>query len=892
MINVFFICFIFCWSYNTNIIRTIINSLDEFKLDKLNKDNNVNNIYLYQMPPKKKVYVSPISTHSCQSFGGFLVIVESPSKITKIKSYLGSGYDVIASKGHICTIANIKDIDVKNGFKVKYTEIPSKKSHITTMKDTISKYLPENVIIATDNDREGESIGYHICSLFGLPVETTKRIIFNEITESAIKTAVQNPIVLDLGIIRSAMARQILDIVIGFKISPVLWKHVYHSKSNALSAGRCQTPALGIIYENYKQGLCNESKKLYKTMGSFFQHNISFELSREFETYNEIKQFLNESVRYKHTLLGTGDKKLSVKTAPRPLNTSRMLQLSGGSPKYTMQLAQKLYQEGHITYMRTESTKYSKDFLEKAEKYIIHKFGSIGGGGDNKKWVGDLSKITNTSVALPHEAIRVTNLNIQSINSGDKKLDSLYRLIWKITIESCMANAIYDTYNITISAPQGCIYINVLEIPVFLGWKQVDKNESMDDSSNSAVLFYIQSLGKDVDVLYNYINSTTVVRGKHIHYNETSLIQKLEDLGIGRPSTYAMFVETIQERGYVTKKDVIGKKIQCIDFILRKGECLEENTLEKIFGEEKTKLVIEPLGILCIDFLLTHFSELFDYSYTKNMEDKLDKISEEVLGVNDNWYDICAVTLEDIETMIKLISKMTKQTYRIDDSHELVFQQYGPCVRHIIPQELPHTSNLIIVPELLPTTTKKASKPPKEPKPPKPIIEYLPVKKTIELDLERLKRGEYILEDLVEYKTSYLGEYEGNQLHIHVGQYGPYIEWGLDKERKSIKNIQKPIDEFTIDDAINCITQEEVCEDSSIVGKGIIRVLDANTSIRRGRFGIYVYYNPPEEKKPHFICIKKFSENYMTCDPQNVISWVKEQSIIPKKSVPKRFTKK
>jgi hypothetical protein len=240
--------------------------------------------------------------------------------------------------------------------------------------------------------------------------------------------------------------------------------------------------------------------------------------------------------------------------------------------------------------------------------------------------------------------------------------------------------------------------------------------------------------------------------------------------------------------------------------------------------------------------------------------------------------------LEDIETMIKLISKMTKQTYRIDDSHELVFQQYGPCVRHTIYQDP------IIVPEIVLPTTKKTTKAPKTPKPPKPIIEYLPVKKTLELDLERLKRGEYNLDDLVEYKTSYLGEYEGKQLHIHVGQYGPYIEWGVeDGCRKSIKNIQKSLGEFTIDDAIQCITQEE--EEEVVAGKGIVRVLDATTSIRRGRFGIYVYYKPPEEKSPQFIGIKKFTENYMTCDPQLVISWAKEQSLIPKKSVPKRTKK-
>ena len=813
------------------------------------------------MPTKKKVFVSSISKHSCQSIDiGFLVIVESPSKISKIKSYLGSEYDVIASNGNFSTIANLKDIDIKNGFQVKYTDIPSKKSHIAIMKDIISKYLPQNVIIATDNDREGESIGYHICCSFGLPVESTKRIIFNEITETAIKNAIQNTTFLDMNIIRSSMARQILDIVIGFKISPILWKHVYHSKSNALSAGRCQTPALGIIYENYKQGLLNESKNLYKTTGKFFQHhNLSFDLSHEFETYNEIKHFLNESSHYNHTFLGTGDKKISIKTAPKPLNTSRMLQLSGGSPKYTMQLAQKLYQEGHITYMRTESTKYSKDFLEKAEKYIIQNIGV--GGEDTRKWVGDLSKLSNTSIALPHEAIRVTTLNVKTINSGDKKLDTLYNLIWKTTLESCMSNAIYDTYNISISAPQNYIYTHHLEIPVFLGWKSIDIKDNVDNSH--AVLFYLQSLGNDVDVLYNYIDSSTVIRGKHIHYNETGLIQKLEDLGIGRPSTYAMFVETIQERGYVTKKDVLGKKTQCVDFILRRGENIEEKPIEKVFGEEKSKLVIEPLGILCIDFLLNHFSELFAYSYTKNMEDKLDNIS--IVDTNSNWYDICAVTIKDIESMIKLISQMTKQIYRIDDSHDFVFQQYGPCVRHTI-----YDINK------------------------KPIIEYLPIKQTIDLDLERLKQGLYTLEDLVEYKTSYIGDYEGKQIHIHNGQYGPYVECkGEENNRKSIKNIQKPLGEFTIDDAIQCITQENTISNETISGeKGVVRVLDETTSIRRGQFGIYIYYKPPEEKKPQFICVKKFTENYMTCDTQILISWAKEQTLIPKKPNTKKFYSK
>ena len=236
------------------------------------------------MPPKKTIstkkstsssrYVNPIGEYS----GKFLVIVESPSKTSKIEQYLGEDYQVIASKGHITQIDGLKSIDTKKGYKVKFSISPSKVAHVKYMREIIDQYLHENVIIATDNDREGEAIGFHICSVFDLPIETTKRIIFNEITQDAIQTAVRSPTLLNQSLIRSQNARQILDMFIGSKVSPMLWKYVYHSKSNSLSAGRCQTPALRLIYDNYQEGIVRESTGLttspgnlkYKTTGFFF----------------------------------------------------------------------------------------------------------------------------------------------------------------------------------------------------------------------------------------------------------------------------------------------------------------------------------------------------------------------------------------------------------------------------------------------------------------------------------------------------------------------------------------------------------------------------------------------------------------------------------------------
>lgn len=540
------------------------------------------------MPPKfyKKKNGSQQSKTNTRDFQKgsaiYLVIVESPSKCAKIEDYLGSQYKCIASNGHIRQIMGLKSIDTKNTFDAEFSIIDLKNAHISKMRNAISQFEKENIILASDDDREGEAIAWHICQVFGLDVKTTKRIIFHEITEPAIRQAIENPTIVNMNIVLAQHARQVLDVIVGYKISPYLWKYI-NSNGNggakALSAGRCQTPALRLVYDNHVEGLTAKNVMKYKTHASFFSKQLVFELNHEFDKSEQVLSFLEKSKQFAHSLT-VGEQKQAVKTAPKPFHTARLLQVASNvlhlSPKQTMDICQKLYQSGHITYMRTESCKYSKPFLEKASKFIVDEF-------KDTKLVGDLSKLENKNANNPHEAIRVTNIQQKLVDTDDKRTASLYRLIWKNTVESCMADAIFQTHSVRITAPEETWYSHVLEIPVFYGWKILEKKQGSGDEANTdsvnGLLFYIQTIEntkKPVD--FNSIDCKVVVRNKHSFYTESTLINKLEELGIGRPSTFASIVDIIQDRGYVKKQDIPGSLLLCKDFKMNYGKAIIETT--------------------------------------------------------------------------------------------------------------------------------------------------------------------------------------------------------------------------------------------------------------------------------------------------------------------------
>lgn len=787
------------------------------------------------MPPKffykKKTGISKtVSKGTAQEYvsnpnSKYLIIVESPSKCSKIEDYLGSDYMCIASKGHIRHIDGLKSIDINSTFTPTFSIIDEKQAHVDKMREIISRFPNQHILLATDDDREGEAIAWHLSEVFGLSIDTTPRIIFHEITKTAICNAVQSPGRINMNLVYAQHARQVLDIIVGFKISPFLWKYIYSNKANSLSAGRCQTPALRLIYDNDRNKKETESR--YKTTGHFFEQNLEFILDHEFTDESEIRPFLELSADFSHRL-SVSQPKETHQSAPKPFNTSRLLQASSNqlhmSPKETMGLCQQLYQDGHITYMRTDSIQYSKAFLLEAEKYIVDTFRS-------DQYLGDIDTLEQRDNQNPHEAIRVTHIDMGSVDNP--RLNSLYHIIWRNSIESCMSTAKYHSIIGTMTAPMDMRYTHKIDIPLFLGWKQLCPKKE-DDTSTGRHLYLLANERSNKPVKYHYIDCTVVVRNKHSHYCEASLIHKLEELGIGRPSTFASIVDTIQDRGYVKRTDIDGITVQCNEYKLR-DKTIEMATQDKVFGKEKNKLLIQPSGILAVEFLIKHFDTLFSYEYTKTMESQLDKVS-----CLENSKAICAQCFDDIKKLSKPIAKLEKQAFVIDSSNEVIIGQYGPVIKCI-------------------TETGE--------------VQFRSIDKALKLDMEKVKQNGYTLDELVgDNKTPNLGEFNGVPIVLKSGKYGPYIDLG---ERKiSIRTIKKPLDQVTYSDIEPLLL--DPADQPKKKDPSILRILNSDMAVRQGKFGPYVYYKTREMKTPRFLDFKKFDQGYLKCDANEFIRWLRD----------------
>ena len=803
--------------------------------------------------PKKKVGEpsAPLERKVNVKNTPYLVIVESPSKCKKIEKYLGFQYKCIASKGHICNISK-----VKKDFEPEFEILSEKKDHVKSMREIISVFDPKNIYLGTDDDREGEAIAWHICLTFGLPVETTHRIIFHEITESAIRASVAFPMKIRMNIVNAQKARQVLDRMVGFEISPLLTKRLGTIQENkSLSAGRCQTPALRLVYD---LDVANEKKERsfqYQTTGHFFSPSIACSLNHSFETEKECETFLEESKTHIHTYsLESPENKRT--PPPQPFNTSALLQYASVhlhlSPKQTMNYCQTLYQNGHITYMRTDSTKYSLEFLNKIRECF-----------DDTTWIGDLGKIQNHNHNNPHEAIRITNIAKRYLEEKDfdhvddaqgfSRLKAVYEMIYYRTIESCMSDYQYKEVKIKIDAPQEKEYIHLIEIPVFLGWKRC-KWEYPDflkmQETQTAFHFSLQHKSKKIADLSKIECLVTSANGTR-HYTESGLIKKLEDLGIGRPSTFASIIETIQERKYAVKKDIEGEKKNVVEFELDiKKKIVIRLEKERIFGAEKNKLVLQDLGKNVIEELIPTFTTLFEYEYTKTMEESLDLVSENSL----EWQQVCKKCAEEIKKESKSWKEEIQEVYKIDENHELVFSKKGAVIRKLKIDPTPEESN----PK---TETDKKKK--------KPEYEYLSTRKKI--DLEKLKKGEYTLADLLEIPKEYLGEYLDKAVRLKNGPYGPYVLWGEETIKTPLKKL---LWEITLEDII-----EQLETKTKALPPNVLRIINEKMSIKKGKYGPYIYYKDPEKEKPEFYNLKAFiqkEKNIMKCELHELTEWMKE----------------
>ena len=778
----------------------------------------------------------------------YLVIVESPSKCKKIEKYLNDNddlnmFEVIATMGHIMELKSLKNIDMTN-FTCHYELMESKKKNIDMIRKKIKTV--DEVILACDADREGEAICFCICQIFQLNIKTTKRIIFNEITESAIVSAVRNPTIINMNLVHTQQARQILDLLVGFSVSPILWECIAKNHQNSLSAGRCQSPALRLIYDNYLEIKNQPIQQKYSIVGYFTSKIIPFDLSKSFEKEDELMDFFENTLEFDHKYSCSSPKE-SVLSPPEPLITSTLQQLASNelhiSPKETMKHAQQLYENGLITYMRTDSKTYSKEFIQSTKKYIVQNYNDekyihpnidiylLNNNNNNK----NNNKQTNTTAQEAHEAIRPVNIytKINDIKEPlDAKTKKLYELIWKRTLESCMSSAIFYYINAEITAYNKTVFKYRADQIIFAGWKIVNKKYE----ENNPLYHYLLNLKQNTVMNYHKMNATIQIKNIKSHYTEAMLVNLLEERGIGRPSTFSSIIDKIQERGYVTKENVEGLSIKCREFVLE-GEELTETTVERVFGNEKNKLIIQPLGILIIEFLLQHFEGFFNYEYTKQMEDKLDIISQGKIE-----YDVlCREVYDELNKYIEPIKK-EKCKIQIDDEHEYIIGKHGPIIKHKVNDN----------------------------------IEFLPVKKDI--DLTKLTSGEYKLEDLLDdtpdtTKKICLGKYQDMDLFLKKGKYGNYVEWGTN--RQSVSQLgNKSIDTISYVDVIKILEKDGLLDRTKPVG--MVREISNNLSIRSGKFGNYIYYKNAKMKKPQFFPLKNFKEDVRTCNKFVLQDWIKE----------------
>lgn len=779
-----------------------------------------------------------------------LVIVESPAKCKKIEEYLGPGYKCMASYGHIRELPSLKNIDIENNFNPTYLMIDNaiKKRNIEALRREIKSAC--EVILATDDDREGEAIAWHLCQVFKLDIAKTKRIIFHEITENALQAAIANPRRVNMDLVQAQQARQILDVLVGFKVSPVLWKLVStpKGKENALSAGRCQTPALKLVYENQQE--INESveRKVYNTIGYFTNSNLPFELNNQIEDEDSMVNFLDESADFSHIYTCSQPTKV-FKQPPEPFTTSRIQQVASNelhySPKETMRICQLLYEGGYITYMRTDSKVYSADFINLASEYITTTYNAQYFNGqlltsndntnsNNKPKKGKKTKKENFAQEA-HEAIRPTNISLRELPEDmDSKERRMYKLIWTNTLESCMVPASYFSVTANISAPLDMKYSYTSELIDFPGWKIVDNKFSRENPEYQ----YLQTIKKETPILYKKIKSKVTIKGTKMHYTEAKLVQLLEEKGIGRPSTFSSLVDKIQERGYVKKEDVKGKEIACKDFELEDGEIFEIES-KREFGNEKGKLVIQPLGNIVMEFLDKHFNPLFNYHYTSLMEDSLDKIAKGELI----WFEVCSSCNREVNELVDGIKNETKIEFQIDENNTYMIGKYGPVIKCV------------------------------EEKDGKEEVTFKPIKKDV--DISKLENGEYELNEIVNTEKTpnsqfILGQYEGKEVILRKGKFGLYVTWG-DNSRNLKELGNRPIENITFQEVKDILEK----------GSNIIREINSSASIRKGPKGDYLFYKSAKMKKPQFYDIKNFigetSEDYKICNLTILKSWIEEK---------------
>ena len=552
-----------------------------------------------------------------------LVIVESPAKAKTIEKFLGKEYTVKSSFGHIRDLSKKElGIDISNNFEPHY-EIPADKKKVVGELDKLAKSA-KTVWLASDEDREGEAIAWHLAQVLGLDPKTTKRIVFHEITKNAILHAVENPRSINMDLVNAQQARRVLDRLVGFELSPVLWRKVKPS----LSAGRVQSVAVRLIVEREREIIAFESKDYYRVVADFEIAGANgkpgafrAELNKRFATEQEAEAFLGKCKNARFTVLNV-EQKPSKKNPPAPFTTSTLQQEAGRklgmSVSQTMAVAQRLYEAGYITYMRTDSVNLSNQALAAAKEEVTALFGAEYSEVRN-------FKTKSKGAQEAHEAIRPSYMNHRTIEGGPQE-KRLYELIWKRTVASQMASAQTERTVVDIAVSGAAEqFVATGEVVKFDGFLRL-YSESVEDETGEGEEALLPPMKKGDEPTAQTITALQRFTQSPPRYSEASLVKRLEELGIGRPSTYAPTISTIITRGYVIKESRDGEKRGYTQLTLSKGK-IARKTLTETVGKEKNKLSPTDIGMIVTDFLDAQFAAVMDYNFTASVEKEFDEIA-------------------------------------------------------------------------------------------------------------------------------------------------------------------------------------------------------------------------------------------------------------------------
>ena len=740
-----------------------------------------------------------------------LVIVESPAKAKTIEKFLGKEYKVCSSYGHIRDIAKKGiGVDVENGFLPAYEIAPEKSKMVADLKRMAAE--AECVWLASDEDREGEAIAWHLTEVLDLPIDQTKRIVFHEITKNAILEAIASPRRVDMNLVNAQQARRVLDRLVGFELSPVLWKKV----KPALSAGRVQSVAVRLIVEREREIIDFKATEFYRVVARFVTADgkiFKAELDRKFDTKAEAVAFLESCVESDFNIVSVESKPAEKYPAP-PFTTSTLQQEAGRklsmSVSQTMSVAQKLYENGFITYMRTDSVNLSTQAMAAAKEEIISQFGA-----EYHSWRAYKTKSKGAQEA--HEAIRPSYLNRPTIE-GTTMENRLYELIWKRTVASQMAPAQIDKTIVTIQIGGHTErFVATGEQVKFDGFMKLYLESTEEDGENENAVLPSVTEGEVLDM--KDMVATQKFTQQPYRYSEALLVKRLEELGIGRPSTYAPTITTIISRGYVLKQNKEGQKRSYDQITLAKGK-LTEKTLSEVVGKEKGKLAPTDIGMLVNDYLESQFPQILDYGFTATVEKEFDSIAdgkEQWTEMISDFYGPFHKTVENaLENQIKQNSSVRQ--LGIDPVSGLPVSarigRYGPMVQ--IGGENGDKARF--------ASLKKEQ-----------LIATISLEEA--LSLFALPRT--------------LGEYEGQEVSVGVGKFGPYVRYG--SKFVSLGKMDDPYT-VTIERAIELIDQKRQQDKSA---KMPLKTFDGvdDLAIMTGIYGPYIQsggknYRIPKTKDP------------------------------------------